>query len=104
MTSTVSTATTAGKKRALPKTIADKRISGPGEIADERIGAAAKKAKANRRMSPATISPQERHHLIEVAAHYVAERRAFQGGCCHDDWLETEREVDVVIAAGDIAG
>ena len=51
---------------------------------------------------------EERHHFkrqqqIEIAAYYIAERRAFEGDFSHDDWLQAEREVDGMIAVGKLA-
>ena len=37
---------------------------------------------------------EERHHLIAVAAYYIAEQRGFQGDAALDDWLQAEAEVD----------
>lgn len=50
------------------------------------------------------IEPDERHHLIQIAAYHIAERRGFQGGSAHEDWLHAEQEVDAMIAAGKLAG
>lgn len=36
----------------------------------------------------------EKHHLIEEAAYFIAERRGFQGDMVLDDWLQAEREVN----------
>ncbi len=50
----------------------------------------------------APIDDRQRHHLIEVAAYYLAEQRGFDAdaGSSHDDWLAAEREIDALIAAG----
>lgn len=50
------------------------------------------------------VSSLERHHLIEVAAYFIAERNGFQPGSAHDYWLQAEREIDALIAAGRFAG
>ena len=100
MTSTGTSAATAGKKKALRKTVADKDAANPASIVDEKIGTPARKRTLSKRMVTPTIQPEERHHLIEVAAYYVAERRGFHGSCSHDDWLQAEREIDAMIAAG----
>lgn len=39
-------------------------------------------------------SPETRIEMIEVAAYYRAEHRAFSGSSPIDDWLEAEAEVD----------
>jgi hypothetical protein len=40
------------------------------------------------------MTPEERHRMIAEAAYFRAERRAFQGGCPFQDWLEAEREIE----------
>jgi hypothetical protein len=59
-----------------------------------------RKSPARIHAAPATLSPPERHRLVEVAAYYIAERRGFRGGSHHDDWVQAEREIDAMIAAG----
>jgi hypothetical protein len=96
---------------AKPKTPAKKAASGPTGARKPSVaagtGAVAAPAAEPRRKSPvrihaapATLSPPERHRLVEVAAYYIAERRGFGGGSHHDDWVQAEREVDAMIAAG----
>lgn len=46
------------------------------------------------------VSAEQRHHYIEVAAFYVAQRRGFAPGNPADDWAMAEREVDRLIASG----
>lgn len=41
-----------------------------------------------------TFAAQGRHHRIEVAAYFIAEKRGFAPGHELDDWLAAEREVD----------
>lgn len=41
-----------------------------------------------------TCSPESRIEMIEVAAYYRAEHRAFNGSSPIDDWLEAEAEID----------
>ena len=55
---------------------------------------------------PATfgdIGQQERHHMIEEAAYYRAEHRAFHGGDPVEDWLAAESEVDEMLGHGETA-
>lgn len=42
----------------------------------------------------AVHSPDQRIEMIQVAAYYLAERRAFDGSGSIDDWLEAEVEID----------
>lgn len=44
--------------------------------------------------SKQSIELDERHHMIEEAAYYIAEKRQFEGGCSTSDWLEAERIID----------
>ena len=62
----------------------------------------AKKAPRKRIATPA-LQPEERHHLIEVAAYYIAVRDASQGTSSHDHWLQAEREIEAMIAGGKFA-
>lgn len=40
---------------------------------------------------------EDRHGMIATAAYYRAERRAFNGGCETEDWLEAEAEIDAML-------
>ncbi len=44
--------------------------------------------------SKQSIEADHRHHMIEEAAYYLAEKRQFAGDCSMDDWLEAERIID----------
>lgn len=44
--------------------------------------------------STAASETEARHRRISEAAYYRAERRGFEPGGEHDDWLEAERELD----------
>ena len=46
-----------------------------------------------------TVTPEERQHMIAEAAYFRAEHRAFIGGSLEQDWLESEVEIDKVLAA-----
>jgi hypothetical protein len=55
-------------------------------------------------MRPATedaleIAAEVRHHYVQVAAYYIAERRGFHGGAEHRDWELAEREIERMIAS-----
>ena len=95
------------------KSIVKKDVVGASKLADEKLTQTKpvkKKAAAPRKRAASTkgsavpaIAPGERHHLIEVAAYYVAERRGFHGASSHEDWLQAESEIDAMIAAGKFA-
>ena len=40
------------------------------------------------------IPPDQRKHMIEIAAYYRAEHRGFQDGNPLQDWLEAEAEIE----------
>jgi len=45
------------------------------------------------------VSPEERHHMIESAAYFLALKRGFVEGFELDDWVRAEREIDAALAA-----
>jgi len=94
------TAPAAGKKAAARKTTAPKAVDGAAEVSAEKPAAPVRKKAPRKTVAAYVIQPEERHHLVEVAAYYIAERRGFHGASSHDDWLQAEREVDAMIAAG----
>ncbi|MDD2929530.1 MAG: DUF2934 domain-containing protein [Sideroxydans sp.] len=49
---------------------------------------------------PHPVTPEQRHHYVEVAAYYIAERRGFDTGSCDDDWAQAEIEIDRLLAEG----
>ena len=87
-----STEGTPKKTTRKPKAVAEQVVT---EISKPATKRAPRKKKA-----PANISAEERHHLIEVAAYYIAERRSFMGGSDYEDWVQAEKEVDLMIASG----
>lgn len=102
--STSVTQTAAAVKKAAPrKTVAGKKDVADGKIAEKKLAAAPKRRTSPKRVATPAIRPEERHHLIEVAAYYIAERRGFHGASSNVDWLQAEREVDAMIKAGKIS-
>jgi len=78
-----------------------------GDSADPTVRklAAPGKMKAQpKRTRISTVQPEERQHLIEVAAYYIAVAEEIHGTSPHDHWLEAEREIDAMIASGKFAG
>jgi hypothetical protein len=59
-----------------------------------RPRAAAPVAAAPVATAAASLSPERRHQMIEVAAYYLAESRGFVPGREMDDWLSAERAID----------
>ena len=47
-----------------------------------------------------SISAAHRHHYVEVAAYYIAERRGFTPGNPVEDWRAAEAEIDRLMASG----
>ena len=61
---------------------------------------------SQKNVPPATlgdVDQQQRHHMIEEAAYYRAEHRAFHGGDPVEDWLTAESEVDEMLGHGETA-
>lgn len=58
------------------------------------------KASATPVAARPTVTVEQRHNYIEVAAFYVAQRRGFAPGNPVDDWAMAEQEVDRLIASG----
>lgn len=46
---------------------------------------------------PVSLSAEERHEMIAVAAYYLAEKRGFPGAGALDDWIEAERRIDSMV-------
>ena len=44
-----------------------------------------------------TAMVDQRWLMIQTAAYLRAEKRGFQGGDCVRDWLDAEREIDVLL-------
>jgi hypothetical protein len=109
MTDDLTKPASAVKKTTRRKTAAEKPAPAPvlaPEVAATGDAEAAQpvapaKKKATRKSAVASkVSPEERHHLIEVAAYFIAERRGFHGISSHEDWVQAEMEIDAMIAAG----
>ena len=43
------------------------------------------------------VTPEERQHMIAIAAYIRAEKRGFAGGDAVDDWLHAEAEIDALL-------
>jgi hypothetical protein len=46
------------------------------------------------------ISAEVRHHYVQVAAYYIAERRGLHGGAEQQDWVLAEAEIERMISGG----
>jgi hypothetical protein len=87
-------------EKPMPTPVLAPEVAAPGDAEAAQPVAPAKK-KATRKSAVASkVSPEERHHLIEVAAYFIAERRGFHGISSHEDWVQAEMEIDAMIAAG----
>ncbi len=70
-----------------------KRTRTPGSESDQGSGRASR-ATAN----IPTVSAEQRQAMIAESAYRRAERRGFEGGDAVADWLESEKEVDALLA------
>jgi len=90
-------------RKSARKSVAEKKLVEAVKTTEKKVAAPRKRAAAAKDPAASAIGPAERHHLIEVAAYYVAERRGFHGASSHADWLQAESEIDAMIAAGKFA-
>jgi hypothetical protein len=44
-----------------------------------------------------SVTPEERQHMIAIAAYVRAEKRGFVGGDAVDDWLHAEAEINALL-------
>lgn len=71
------------------KTVARETMA--GEFPREKAGNEERSASGG---AIRTITPEERHCMIAMAAYLIAEQRGFRGDAALDDWLQAEAEVD----------
>lgn len=86
-----------GAKKATKKATKKVAKKGAKKVVKKAAKKAAKKAPARprkARQKVAGMSAETRHHVIEKAAYYRAEKRGFQNGDPVADWLSSEKEVD----------
>lgn len=93
-----------GKKIVVRKRTTARKEAPAQEIPVVQPSATPKKRTTRKAGTASAISPEERHHLVAVAAYFIAERRSSADNSPHDDWLQAEQEIDAMIAAGKIAG
>lgn len=86
------------------KSAASEKPAKAAKAVTAKPAAAAKPAKATSTKKTASavpnLAPEQRRYYVEVAAYYIAERRAFQGGNAMDDWAQAEREIDRLLLEG----
>lgn len=123
MPSTKSNAKSAPAKRPAPAAakppVKAKRMAAPEPVAREPVAKAVPKKAVTRQASPKaaaakvpgasaakpkSVAPEQRRNYIEMAAYYIAERRAFAPGNLLDDWVQAEAEIDCLLAAGRLGG
>ena len=77
------------RKPAVKREVVSKTLAGetrPVKAAAVKKSAPGKKA--------ATVTPEQRYHMISTAAYFLAERRGFAGGFEMQDWISAEAEID----------
>lgn len=67
------------------------------DVAGTQAKITIKKKKAASKKDAPLITPEERWHMISVAAYYMAEERGFVGGDPARDWLVAESQVDSLL-------
>jgi hypothetical protein len=55
------------------------------------------RSKTTKLSTPVEVTPEERWRIIAVAAYHKAEQRGFTPDRVLDDWLEAEKEVDMLL-------
>ena len=55
------------------------------------------RSKSTKLSTPVEVTPEERWRMIAVAAYHRAEQRRFTPDRVLDDWLEAEKEVDMLL-------
>lgn len=90
----------AKRAKATDATPTVKRAKTPVAKSATDAAAPPRKRAPRKPAAKASISDQERRHLIAVAAYYIAERGGFTSGSPRDHWLEAERQIDAMIVAG----
>jgi len=46
------------------------------------------------------VTPEQRRHMIEEAAYFIAEQRGFSQGDCDADWINAEAQIDKMLTKG----
>lgn len=78
-----------------PQTSATGHEAGPAT--DSSISSGGQKSASEgetTKVQSEAVSPEQRHHMIAVAAYYLAERRGFCPGYETDDWLAAQEKID----------
>jgi Protein of unknown function (DUF2934) len=101
-----STTATDATRKPKAKAAAKKTVATPVAAPEAPVkkSPAKKSVSTKTSVTPAATRPavttEQRHHYIELAAFYVAQRRGFAPGNPVDDWAMAELEVDRLIASG----
>jgi hypothetical protein len=85
------------ESKAIKKASAGAPDEAPGKAAEE-IESRANKVVSHS-VTAVSLSPDERHLRISLAAYRRAEERGFAPGNALEDWLAAEREVDSALNA-----
>ena len=80
------------KRKSVQK---DDTSTGPNDTAPKAKTVRTRAGKVPSRV--ATVTAEERRKMIAAAAFYRAEKRGFEPGHEHEDWLLAEREIDTIL-------
>ncbi|MFA7386314.1 MAG: DUF2934 domain-containing protein [Thiohalobacteraceae bacterium] len=83
--------------RSRSKTSAAAKATSPAPAKNPTKAATAVRKPSNGK-TPRELSAELRREMIAEAAYLRAERRGFSAGDPTEDWLEAEREVDLLLA------
>ena len=93
------------KKKTLKKKVATKKstsnatakASASKKQVTKKKTVTKKPVSRKSKLTGKSVSPEERWHMIAVAAYLRAEKRGFTGGSEIDDWTEAEKEIDALL-------
>ncbi len=101
---------TASAKKVTPQSTqagvpAAKKVASQPSTAKTPLKAKASALKAKPAAKPAsdTISLQKRNEMIATMAYHLSEKRGFAPGWELEDWLESERVVDKILASKNVS-
>jgi hypothetical protein len=100
---TASKKATSTRKPAVKKATISKKTTARKVVKKAETKQAPARAKTTPRPSAAaaphqTVSAEQRREMIATMAYYRAQARGFEGGTDMEDWLESERAVDQLLA------
>lgn len=82
------------KKVATPKATVTKAAAPKAAVAEPKPAKAPAVKKTTTKIKTASVTPEQRYHMISTAAYFLAERRGFSGSYEMQDWISAEFEIE----------